>query len=531
MSQSVWSSINPATTSGTQLATLLNDFKDAVMSGLSGTSRPTQTTAGGAWIDTSNEAPIDGEYWSYMIYDGTTDIEVFRVNLATGAASISGADGTFQVLKVSADTAGPIYKAIKQRIANSGQVLSGDTVGEFQFVGRGDDSSNPIAARIRAVATNNMGATAAGAYVVVEAITTGTTTLSEVARFIDGKMGIGITAPTVTLHVRSTTGMKSERYADDSSGALFTFRKRRISGTGATQNGDILARCDFASTDDATAEAVTGRIEVLATQAHTSSNQGTQFDFKACLSGGNTLTSLFTLDGAKAEFKTNLVILGYKLQSQDIATSATISALNADKALVNFTGSTATTLQGISASGVTNTILLHNGSSANVTLAHENGSATAANRMKLPSSRNITLKPDSSIELFYHAGDSRWKIKSGAGSGGETVPYGSIASPRTVAAAVGITSGASHMDTGVDSQTIIAQGPSTGTTAVTANPQIEAGTSIGQKMTIIGGSDTDVFTLSDGNGLSLKGDWASNLRNVIRLEFDGVLWTEVSRNT
>lgn len=86
MSQSVFSTINPATTSGTQLATLLNDFKNALMSGLSGTSRPSQTTPGGTWIDTTNEGSPNF-YWSYKIYDGTTDIEMFRINLATGKAS------------------------------------------------------------------------------------------------------------------------------------------------------------------------------------------------------------------------------------------------------------------------------------------------------------------------------------------------------------------------------------------------------------------------------------------------------------
>ena len=108
--------------------------------------------------------------------------------------------------------------------------------------------------------------------------------------------------------------------------------------------------------------------------------------------------------------------------------------------------------------------------------------------------------------------------------------FGTQASPRTVATGTGITSGAAHMSTTANDQTIIAKGPSSGTSAVSANPQIQAGTIVGQKMEIIGGSTTDLFTLSTGTGLSLNGEWVSNKQASLGLTWDGILWNERTRS-
>ena len=74
MSQGIYDDINPSTTSGTELATLLNDMKDATVSGFSGTSRPANLQAGGYWVDTTN----DPTSWDFMLYDGTTDITIMK---------------------------------------------------------------------------------------------------------------------------------------------------------------------------------------------------------------------------------------------------------------------------------------------------------------------------------------------------------------------------------------------------------------------------------------------------------------------
>ena len=80
MSQNIFSNINPSATSGNDLATILNDFKDAVASGFSGTARPANLQAGGYWVDTTL-APTPDFLWKYMMWTGTTDILVFTLNI------------------------------------------------------------------------------------------------------------------------------------------------------------------------------------------------------------------------------------------------------------------------------------------------------------------------------------------------------------------------------------------------------------------------------------------------------------------
>lgn len=124
MSQAIFSDIIASITSGNQLADILNDFKDAIMSGYSGVSRPSELQAGGAWVDTT----LDGSgIWSYKLYDGTQDITIFTVNKNTGLVSIASADTLFSIIKTSADSVGPQLKLLKTRIASLGQVQTGDS--------------------------------------------------------------------------------------------------------------------------------------------------------------------------------------------------------------------------------------------------------------------------------------------------------------------------------------------------------------------------------------------------------------------
>ncbi len=92
---------------------------------------------------------------------------------------------------------------------------------------------------------------------------------------------------------------------------------------------------------------------------------------------------------------------------------------------------------------------------------------------------------------------------------------------------MGITAAASHMSTTADIQTVIAKGPSAGQGDVSANPQIQAHTIVGAIMNLIGGSDTDVFTLKTGNGLFLNGDWDSTTGRVLQLIWNGSVWKEI----
>lgn len=107
--------------------------------------------------------------------------------------------------------------------------------------------------------------------------------------------------------------------------------------------------------------------------------------------------------------------------------------------------------------------------------------------------------------------------------------FGSRGTPRDIVAATGITSGASHMSTTSTDQVIFIQG-SGGAVTITANPQIQAHTVVGARMTLVGRSDTNTVTISNGTGLELNGNITLSAASVLYLMWDGTVWFEVSRN-
>lgn len=109
--------------------------------------------------------------------------------------------------------------------------------------------------------------------------------------------------------------------------------------------------------------------------------------------------------------------------------------------------------------------------------------------------------------------------------------FGTMGLPCNVSPIAGINAASSFMSTTADMQTVIAKCTFiTGITAIAVDPQIQAHTVLGARMLIIGGSDTDVFELNDGSGLSLKSKWQSYLRSTLELVWDGVVWTECNRS-
>ncbi len=107
--------------------------------------------------------------------------------------------------------------------------------------------------------------------------------------------------------------------------------------------------------------------------------------------------------------------------------------------------------------------------------------------------------------------------------------FGTRAAPRSIVASSGIVQGTGDMSTYARDQVIFVEGDSAGENDVSANPQIEAGTFVGQTMTIIGRSNTDFIKLESGNGLDLNGDWYSYTGCILCLVYDGTNWTELWR--
>ena len=100
---------------------------------------------------------------------------------------------------------------------------------------------------------------------------------------------------------------------------------------------------------------------------------------------------------------------------------------------------------------------------------------------------------------------------------------GSVASPTAITAAGGITpSGYSNELAYVESDG--------GAVNITANPQIAAGTSSGETLTIYGTSDTDYIILEHGNGLVMNGSMAVKKDETIKFIWNATSWAETSRN-
>jgi len=140
------------------------------------------------------------------------------------------------------------------------------------------------------------------------------------------------------------------------------------------------------------------------------------------------------------------------------------------------------------------------------------------------------LTPATGNVRFICASAGLWKTAAGGG-GGATLVFGTRASPRSVVIATGVTSGAAHMSTTTAAQTIYAIGSIAGENDITANPQIQAGTVVGQRMRIIGRHNDNYIKLENGTGLDLDGasPWYSLVGNLLDLEWDGTNWYEAHR--
>jgi hypothetical protein len=222
-----------------------------------------------------------------------------------------------------------------------------------------------------------------------------------------------------------------------------------------------------------------------------------------------------------------IVLDRVSLNQADVATTATITALSTLDPLMRFTGSTATEVQGIDAAGNNRIVTFHNASSAAITFRHQNVGATATNRIITPTGNDLTLRSNESVQWIYDNTQTRWVIGAGSGSGGGSTAFGTFASPRTIAV-TGITAALGHMST-TDSNQVIFVTTASGEVNVTANPQIQAGTQVGQVIRIIGTSNDNFITLEDGDGLSLNGNWYSYSNANLTLLWDGVKWTEMGR--
>lgn len=132
---------------------------------------------------------------------------------------------------------------------------------------------------------------------------------------------------------------------------------------------------------------------------------------------------------------------------------------------------------------------------------------------------------DAAANKFLKA-DGTWAT-AGGGSATPTI-FGSRSSPRSIVAATGITTGAGHMSDSAAIQDIYVQGSITGNSVAAT---ITAGTVDGQRMTLIGRSDTQTVTLnSTTTNFESNGPVTLGSNDTITLRWDTSVWHEVARS-
>lgn len=279
MSQVIFSSINPLTTSGTQLATILNDFKDAMVSGMSGNSRPANIQANGMWVDISAD-PI----WVLKMYDGVGDIVLLTINSTTGIASITSTDNSFEIIKTSDDDVGPLLAFQKARIAGAGQVLTDDELGQIEFKGTTDGTVEVVQARVVVYSNDDVTNTNRGSYYSLEACLAGTNTLQEWVRIIEGKVGIGVASPDEKIHANGN--IKGQNISDTVNPSKLILNKNRVASLGQVLSGDGISQVESLSKDNAGASFTASNIDTIATENHTATNRGSKVTISTIDAGG-----------------------------------------------------------------------------------------------------------------------------------------------------------------------------------------------------------------------------------------------------
>ncbi len=121
---------------------------------------------------------------------------------------------------------------------------------------------------------------------------------------------------------------------------------------------------------------------------------------------------------------------GLALGPQDIASSATINAMDSSKSFVRITGSTATALNGIAApaSGKSKLVIIYNASSVDVTIANNSGAASAGDKILTSTGAATVLAAGSSVALIYDQTQTAWVFAASVGSSATPSGGGSMGS-------------------------------------------------------------------------------------------------------
>lgn len=130
-------------------------------------------------------------------------------------------------------------------------------------------------------------------------------------------------------------------------------------------------------------------------------------------------------------------------------------------------------------------------------------------------------QPGQSIYVFYLMSVLNPVIITVGGSG-ELTALGTGTSPITITASSGITPDNTQRQ-------IIYTTSTGGAVTITSNPQIAAGTVVGQELYLQGTSSINYIILTDGNGVSLNGSINLTSNSGVLLVWNGAVWSEIAR--
>jgi hypothetical protein len=209
---------------------------------------------------------------------------------------------------------------------------------------------------------------------------------------------------------------------------------------------------------------------------------------------------------------------GAELRAQFVTdtTAGTLTALGTS-GRISIRLTLATILQGLANGSMGDIVIIENANTVDLTIAHDNAGATAANRILIEGGSDRVIRPNGLAILIYDTNASRWFLLSG---GGQSSPRVTSFTGTTITTTPD--SSQKFRYTGASAQTL-------------ASISVAAGLPDGARVSILGTSDTNTLTVQSNdsaNGILLNGQIELGRGSRLELEWDAGLarYVEVCRN-
>jgi hypothetical protein len=250
------------------------------------------------------------------------------------------------------------------------------------------------------------------------------------------------------------------------------------------------------------------------------------FDFASenYITDGDTVKeALEALDAAVFSSTNNVSALSFDYKNDSTA-GLNVTLDFPTGVILNMIGA-AVEIAGITAPSFGSIIILNNKTGTDLTILNEAGSATAEDRLLTSTGLDLTISNGGNALLFYDVVSERWRILSGSGGGGG----GALAVQDSIGTPLALAVGDAVSVSGNAQRSLHFIEGSGGHIEITANPQIVAGTIIGQELILYGSDNDATVTYNDGNGLSLNGSATLGLNQQLALLWNGNVWSEMWR--